>query len=129
MKKKIIIYGVFVTLLFCLIVSSIYAFVALGKKPINDIENESTTVPSITEEFNAVTSKLLSKYDGVITYDEKSTEIYELTSSEKYILGSNGKLYPDKIKYINIKFNCNYINYDNINKWGSKKNKCSIRRL
>ena len=39
MKKKIIIYGVFVTLLFCLIVSSIYAFVALGKKPINDIEN------------------------------------------------------------------------------------------
>ena len=101
MKKKIIIYGVFVTLLFCLIVSSIYAFVALGKKPINDIENESTTVPSITEEFNAVTSKLLNKYDGVITYDEKSTEIYELTSSEKYILGSNGKLYPDKIKYIN----------------------------
>ena len=101
MKKKIIIYGVFVTLLFCLIVSSIYAFVTLGKKPINDIENESTTVPSITEEFNAVTSKLLSKYDGVITYDEKSTEIYELTSSEKYILGSNGKLYPDKIKYIN----------------------------
>lgn len=101
MKKKIIIYGVFVTLLFCLIVSSIYAFVALGKKPINDIENESTTIPSITEEFNAVTSKLLSKYDGVITYDEKSTEIYELTSSEKYILGSNGKLYPDKIKYIN----------------------------
>lgn len=101
MKKKIIIYGVFVTLLFCLIVSSIYAFVALGKKPINDIENKSTTVPSITEEFNAVTSKLLSKYDGVITYDEKSTEIYELTSSEKYILGSNGKLYPDKIKYIN----------------------------
>ena len=74
MKKKIIIYGVFVTLLFCLIVSSIYAFVALGKKPINDIENESTTVPSITEEFNAVTSKLLNKYDGVITYDEKSTE-------------------------------------------------------
>ena len=63
MKKKIIIYGVFVTLLFCLIVSSIYAFFALGKKPINDIENESTTVPSITEEFNAVTSKLLNKYD------------------------------------------------------------------
>ena len=49
---------------------------------------------------------------------------------DNYIILTESKnMMKIKIKYINIKFNCNYINYDNINKWGSKKNKYSIRRL
>ena len=41
---------------------------------------------------------------------------------DNYIILTESKnMMKIKIKYINIKFNCNYINYDNINKWGSKK--------
>ena len=100
MKKKLIMSIVLLIVLLTLLSLSVYAFITLGKKPIyNDIE--VTTIPTIKEEFNAVTSKLLKKYDGTIIYDKNSTEIYEITSNEKYILGSSGKLYPDKIKYIN----------------------------
>lgn len=100
MKKRIIIYAVIVTLLLCLLFSSIYAFMTLGKK--QTIESESTTTnPVITEEFNSVTSKLLKKYDGSVYYDKDTKEIYEvLDYNEKYILGTSGKLYPNKIKYI-----------------------------
>ncbi len=100
MKKKLIMSIVLLIVLLTLLSLSVYAFITLGKKPIyNDIE--VTTIPTIKEEFNAVTSKLLKKYDGTIIYDKNNTEIYEITSNEKYILGSSGKLYPDKIKYIN----------------------------
>ena len=100
MKKKLIMSIVLLIVLLTLLSLSVYAFITLGKKSIyNDIE--VTTIPTIKEEFNAVTSKLLKKYDGTIIYDKNSTEIYEITSNEKYILGSSGKLYPDKIKYIN----------------------------
>ena len=49
---------------------------------------------------------------------------------DNYIILTESKnMMKIKIKYINIKFNFNYINYDNNNKRGSKKNKYSIRRL
>lgn len=101
MKKKIIIYAVVLTFLLCMVVSSIYAFATLGKKP-KVTPTEKPTVPVITEDYSAVTSKLLKKYEGRIAYNKKTKEIMEIINYDnQYILGVDGKLYPDKIKYIN----------------------------
>lgn len=101
MKKKIIIYAVLLTFLLCLVISSIYAITILGKKP-KVTNNNKPNIPVITEDFDAVTANKLNKYNGRIAYDEKTKEIMEIVSfDEQYILGVEGKLYPNKIKYIN----------------------------
>ena len=99
MKKKIIIYAVVLTFLLCMVVSSIYAFATLGKKP-KVTPTDKPTIPVITEDYSAVTSKLLKKYEGRIAYNKKTKEIMEIINYDnQYILGVDGKLYPDKIKY------------------------------
>ena len=74
------------------------------------VDDESRMRKLLKDFLSAKGYQILEAEDG-----EKAVEVFEENRN--------------KIKYINIKFNCNYINYDNINKWGSKKNKCSIRRL
>ncbi len=103
MKKKIIIYAVILTFLLCMLISSIYAVSILQKKP-KVTPSYTPTNPIITEEYNDVTSKLLKKYEGKIVYNKDTKEIMEIINYDnQYILGIDGKLYPDKIKYVNIK--------------------------
>ena len=80
MKKKLIMSIALLIVLLTILSLSVYAFITLRKKPIyNDIE--VTTIPTIKEEFNAVTSKLFKKYDGTLIYDQN---IY-LVVVENYI--------------------------------------------
>ena len=104
-----------------------------------------------------IEKEYIHEYENLLANgaDKINTELEQFLNNNEFLIDREtfvrtiNEYYEDNNRYLKIiilptekcTFRCIYcyenhdidreskINYDNINKWGSKKNKCSIRRL